>query len=95
MGMYKDKAYEETVKKYASKAKAIVCVTPVDRARALEAFELGKVVKEYNQNVTAADSYVEALEIARLLSDKKDIVLIFGSLSFMGEFRSLLLKTER
>lgn len=91
MGMYKDKAYEEVVKKYAPSAKAIVTVTPRDQKRALDAFELGKAVKEYNPNVTAADSYKEALEIADLLSDKKDITVVFGSLSFMGEFRDILL----
>ncbi len=65
-------------------------VTPKDSARALDAFELGKVIKDVNANVTAADSYYEALEMARLLSDKKDVILIFGSLSFMGEFRKML-----
>ena len=91
MGMYKDKAYEEVVRNYAKKAKAVITVSPKDSKRALEAFELGKCVKEYNENVTASDSYFEALEIARLLSDKKDVILIFGSLSFMGDFRRLIL----
>ena len=92
MGMYKDKAVEDVVKYSAPKAKAVVTVTPKDRSRCVEAFELGTIVKEYNSNVTASDSYAEALEIARLLADKKDVILIFGSLSFMGEFREMLLK---
>lgn len=92
MGMYRDKAYEEVVKFAAPKAKAIVTITPKDKKRAVDSFELGKCVKEVNENVTSADSYEEALEMARLLSDKKDIILIFGSLSFMGDFRRLLLK---
>ena len=95
MGMYKDKAYEEVVANYAERAKAIVTVTPKDSKRAVEAFELGKCVKEYNDNVTASDSYYEALEIAKLLSDKKDVILIFGSLSFMGEFRKMILSESR
>ena len=95
MGMYKDKAYEEVVANYANRAKAIVTVTPKDSKRAVEAFELGKCVKEYNDNVTASDSYYEALEIAKLLSDKKDVILIFGSLSFMGEFRKMILSESR
>ena len=90
IGMYKDKAFENVIEKYAPKAKAIVTVTPKDRARALEAFELGKIIKDYNPNVTAADSYFEALEIARLFAEKKDVILIFGSLSFMGDFRSVI-----
>ncbi len=90
MGMYKDKAYDEVINLCAKKAGAIVTVTPKDSARAIDAFELGKVIKDVNANVTAADSYYEALEMARLLSDKKDVILIFGSLSFMGEFRKML-----
>ena len=75
-----------------SSGKAIVTVTPKDKARAVEAFELGKIIKDFNLNVTAADSYVEALEIAKLFVEKKDVILIFGSLSFMGDFRELLMK---
>ncbi len=92
IGMYKDKAFENVIEKYAQKAKAIVTVTPKDKARAVEAFELGKIIKDFNENVTAADSYVEALEIAKLFVEKKDVILIFGSLSFMGDFRELLMK---
>lgn len=92
IGMYKDKAFENVIEKYAPKAKAIVTVTPKDKARAVEAFELGKIIKEFNLNVTAADSYFEALEIAKLFVEKKDVILIFGSLSFMGDFRELLMK---
>ena len=92
IGMYKDKAFENVIEKYAPIAKAIVTVTPKDKARAVEAFELGKIIKDFNLNVTAADSYVEALEIAKLFVEKKDVILIFGSLSFMGDFRELLMK---
>ena len=81
---------KNVIEKYAPKAKAIVTVTPKDKARAVEAFELGKIVKDFNPNVTAADSYFEALEIARLFAEKKDVILIFGSLSFMGDFRSII-----
>ena len=94
IGMYKDKAYEKVIAEYAPRAKAIVTVTPKDRSRAVDAFELGKLIKEYNENVTGADSYCEALEIAGLLSEKKDVILIFGSLSFMGDFRKLLMEND-
>ena len=90
IGMYKDKAFENVIEKYAPKAKAIVTVTPKDKSRAVEAFELGKIVKDYNEVVTAADSYFEALEIAKLFAEKKDVILIFGSLSFMGDFRDII-----
>ena len=90
IGMYKDKAFENVIEKYAPKAKAIVTVTPKDKSRAVDAFELGKIVKDYNEVVTAADSYFEALEIAKLFAEKKDVILIFGSLSFMSDFREII-----
>ena len=90
IGMYKDKAFENVIEKYAPKAKAVVTVTPKDKSRAVEAFELGKIVKDYNEVVTAADSYFEALEIAKLFAEKKDVILIFGSLSFMSDFREII-----
>jgi dihydrofolate synthase/folylpolyglutamate synthase len=90
IGMYKDKAFENVIEKYAPKAKAIVTVTPKDKSRAVEAFELGKLIKDYNEVVTAADSYFEALEIAKLFAEKKDVILIFGSLSFMSDFREII-----
>ena len=90
IGMYKDKAFENVIVKYAPKTKAMVTVTPKDKARAVEAFELGKIIKDFNPNVTAADSYFEALEIAKLFAEKKDVILIFGSLSFMSDFREII-----
>ena len=95
MGMYKDKDVDEVLALCANKAKAIVTVSARDRKRALEAFELGKKCSLYNDNVTAADSYEEALEIAGYLADKKDIILIFGSLSFLGEMRERIAVSER
>ena len=95
MGMYKDKDYEKSVEISAPKAKCIVCVSPRDSKRALSSFELGDTVRNYNPNVTAADSYEEALEMAELLADKNDVILIFGSLSFLGDFKRLIKTNER
>lgn len=90
MGMYKDKDYENEVAFCTPKAKAVVTVDARDKKRTVDKFELGNVVRKYNPNVTCADSYAEALEIATLLSEGNDIVVIFGSLSFLGEMRELL-----
>lgn len=92
MGMYKDKDYREVIEFCAPKAKAIVTVSAKDKKRCVEAFELGKAFSEYNPNVTGADSYNEALEMAELLADKNDIILVFGSLSFLGDIKELIIK---
>ena len=90
MGMYKDKDYEDVVKFCTPMAKAVVTVDARDRKRSVDKFELGKLISQYNSNVTSADSYTEAIEIASLLSEGNDIVVIFGSLSFLGEMRDHL-----
>lgn len=90
MGMYKDKDYEDSVSFCAPKAKAVVTVDAKDKKRTVDKFELGNIIRKYNTNVTCADSYVEALEIASLLCEGNDIVVIFGSLSFLGEMRDML-----
>lgn len=95
MGMYKDKEVDEVLSLCAGKAKAIVTVSARDRKRAVDAYDLGKECMKYNDNVTAADSYEEALEIAGYLADKNDIILIFGSLSFLGEMRERITDSER
>lgn len=89
MGVLKDKDYDEMIRMTVPKAAHIVTVTPPNKQRALPAFELAKSVKEYNPNVTAADSVCEALEMAILLAGEDGVVLAFGSLSYMG-----LLKEE-
>lgn len=94
IGMYKDKDYKKVINDYLKEAKAVVTVTARDRKRAVDAFELGKEIREVNENVTCADSYNESLEIATLLSDKSDIILVFGSLSFLGEMRELINKAN-
>ena len=38
-----------------------------------------------HENVTAADSPEEAVEMARLLAGKEDVIIAFGSLSFLGD----------
>lgn len=90
MGMYKDKDYEDVVSFCTPKAKAVVTVDARDRKRTVDKFELGNVIRKYNTNVTCADSYAEAVEIASLLSEGDDIVVVFGSLSFLGEVREIL-----
>ena len=76
--------------KFLKSLKAVLTVTAKDKKRAIDAFELGKVIKEFNSNVTASDSYEEALEMASYMADGNDIILVFGSLSFMGEMRELI-----
>lgn len=90
MGVFKDKDYEEMLRILATKAAHIITVTTPENPRALPALELAKCAFKYNKNVTEAASIEEALEVALLFSEKDDIILSFGSLSYLGRLKKLL-----
>ena len=66
-------------------ADAIITVAAPGNPRAMSSCELAEVVRRVHENVTAADSPEEAVEMARLLAGKEDVIIAFGSLSFLGD----------
>lgn len=94
MGVLKDKDYTSMIQESAPMAEFIFTVTSPNKERALPAFELAKQIREYNPNVTAADSVEEALEMARLMAGGDGVVLAFGSLSYMGKLRACFLEKK-
>ena len=44
--------------------------------------------------MTSADSLEEAVEMARLLADKEDAIIAFGSLSYLGRMMDIVGKAE-
>ena len=85
IGMLKDKEYEKIVEMMAPIAAQVITVTTPDHKRSLSAYELAGVVRTCHPQVTAADSVQEAVEMAYLLADRDDVILAFGSLSYLGE----------
>ena len=65
------------------RTEALPDITPPSE-RALTAHELAVAVKEYHPNVTEAASIEEAIEVAYLLTEKEDVIIAFGSLSYLG-----------
>lgn len=88
MGMLKDKEADRIVSATCALADCIVTVTTPNNPRALHALDLARLVREYNPNVTAADSIEEAVEMAHLLSDSKSVIIAFGSLSYLGQLKN-------
>ncbi len=84
MGVLKDKEYEKIISETSAFADQIITVTPPENKRAMNGLELAKAVKEYHPNVTAADSIEEAVELSCLLAGKNDVIIAFGSLSYLG-----------
>lgn len=84
MGVLKDKEYEKIIAETYLYADQIITLTPPDNPRALSAYELAVAAGEYHPSVTAAGSVEEAVEMAELLAGRDDVILAFGSLSYLG-----------
>ena len=84
IGVLKDKEYEKILAETYAYADQIITVTTPDNPRALPAYELARAAREYHPRVTAAGSLEEAVEMAYLLAGKEDVIISFGSLSYLG-----------
>lgn len=92
IGVLKDKEYGKIVRLTASRAEHIITVTPPDNPRALPAYELAKEVALVHPQVTAVDSLEEAVEMSTLLAGKEDVIIAFGSLSYLGRLTEIVEK---
>ncbi len=94
MGVLRDKEYDIIIERMHSYADQIITVATPGNARALSAYELATEVAKVHPDVTAVDSLEEAVEISCLLAGKEDVILAFGSLSFMGRLLTILEKRK-
>ena len=90
MGVLRDKDYERVIELTHAYADQIITVTPPDNPRALPALDLAKAAARVHPKVTAAGSLEEAVEMAQLLAGKDDVILAFGSLSYLGRLMDLV-----
>lgn len=95
MGMLRDKEYEKVIAETYAYADQIITVTPPENPRALPALSMAEAVKEYHPRVTAAGSLEEAVEMAYLLAGREDVILAFGSLSYLGRLQVILQKRQK
>lgn len=95
MGIMKDKEYEKIAALTAPLAEQVITVAAPGNGRALPAYELAGVVKEYNPNVTAADSLQEAVEMSYLLADRDSVILAFGSLACLGKLAGIVANRDK
>lgn len=85
MGVFKDKDYKKVIELTAPLAEHIITVETPDNPRALPAEELKVAVSEINPSVEAAKNISEAVTKSLKNAGKDDAIIIFGSLSFLGE----------
>ena len=94
IGVFADKDYEQILSIMCDRAKRIITVKTPDNARALDAVRLAESAHVYCDNVTAASSVEEAVEMAYLLTPKDEIILAFGSLSYLGRLKDAVEKRK-
>ncbi|MBE5900821.1 MAG: bifunctional folylpolyglutamate synthase/dihydrofolate synthase [Lachnospiraceae bacterium] len=87
IGVLKDKDYDRIFEQVLPLGVDAICVTPKG-PRGLAAEELSKVAKRYLPEVECRDSVEAAVESAfEKCIKKRDMVLGFGSLSYLGEVK--------
>ena len=94
MGMLKDKEVDRVIALTEKYADQILTVTPPENPRAMHAYDLAREVAKVNPNVTAVDSLEEAVELSHLLAGKEDVILCFGSLSYLGRILKIMEKRQ-
>ncbi|MCD7737685.1 MAG: bifunctional folylpolyglutamate synthase/dihydrofolate synthase [Lachnospiraceae bacterium] len=87
MGVLGDKEYEKILARTARYADHILTITPPENPRALPALELAQTARQYHDRVTSTASLEEAVELAHLLAGREDVILSFGSLSYLGRMK--------
>ncbi len=84
-GVFSDKEYDKIIEITAGLAEHIFAVETPDNPRALPVQELAKAVSRVNPSVEAAESIAEAVRRSFQMAEPDDVILAFGSLSFLAE----------
>ena len=96
-GVFSDKEYEEIINITAKRAEHIITVQTPNNPRALPAEDLKDAVKKVNNSCEASKNIEDAVKKAIKMTreDKERILVIFGSLSFLGEAEQAFYNEER
>ncbi len=84
-GVLADKEYDYVMSRLAPLAARVITIMTPGNPRALSAERLAGEIKRYNRYVEAADSLHDAVHRAREYAGEEDLILAFGSLSYLGE----------
>ena len=90
MGVFKDKDYPYIIRKLCPYAEQILAIETPDNPRALPAEELAEAIRPYNANVRAEKNISRAVEELFEMAGKEDVILSFGSLSFIGDITRIV-----
>lgn len=90
MGVFRDKEYEKIVKIMAPLAAKIFTVDLPDSGRSLGAEMLKLAAEAYCTDAEAMPDVESAVKAAYALAKEEDVVLAFGSLSYLGQVMELV-----
>lgn len=93
IGVLADKDYKSILKLTAPLADRIFTLTP-DNVRALSSGDLANEAAGFCNNVCDAGNVEQAVKLALAEAEEKDIILAFGSLSFLGDLVNTLSVTK-
>ena len=85
MGMFKDKDYVQVAQITVPLAEEVITVETPGDPRALPAGELAEIVGRSCPRVSVAASLKEAASLSLEKAGADGVVVVFGSLSFLGE----------
>ena len=90
MGVFADKDYTAEIALTAPLADEIITVQTGNHPRALAADALAREVLKVNPNTVCGGSVAKGLEMALERAGREDVLILFGSLSWLGEAREYL-----
>lgn len=93
-GVFSDKEYDKIIEITAGLAERIFTVETPGNPRALPAEELARAVSRKNPSVEAQKSIADAVEKSFAAAEREDVILAFGSLSFLSEVERAVQKHE-
>lgn len=89
IGVLADKEYEAMLQIMAPLSDVIVTMTPENNKRALSSSRLADCARKYANTVIDGKTLEKSVALVKELTTKEDIVIVFGSLSFIGELENL------
>ncbi len=87
MGVFADKDYHTILEITGPLASLIITLTP-ENSRALPSAELARKAKKYCPAVIDGKTAEQAVKLAYDVATEEDVILAFGSLSFLGTIKS-------
>ena len=84
-GMFRDKEYEKVLVLIAPYLSKLIAIETPGNPRALPKEELAQTAKRYLTDVECAETVADAVQTAFTQTNEEDVIVAFGSLSFLGE----------